>query len=33
LKSEAETPKWRRVLKVLLMLVLIRGITVQFGRP
>jgi hypothetical protein len=30
---EAETPKWRRVLKVLLMLVLIRGITVQFGRP
>ena len=30
---EAETPKWRRVLKVLLMLVLMRVITVQFGRP
>jgi len=30
---EAETPKWRRVLKVLLVLALIRVITVQFGRP
>ena len=30
---EAETPKWRRVLKVLVMLTVTRLVTVQFGHP
>ena len=30
---EAQTPRWRRVLKVLVMLGVIRLIAVQFGRP
>ena len=30
---EAETPKWRRVLKVILMLALTRIVTTQLGRP
>jgi hypothetical protein len=30
---EAETPKWRRVLKVILFLAVTRFVTVQFGRP
>ena len=30
---EAETPKWRRVLKVLVMLTVTRLVTVRFGHP
>ena len=30
---EVETPKWRRVLKVLLFLALTRVVSTQFGRP
>jgi hypothetical protein len=30
---EAQTPKWRRVLKVVLMLVATRLVSTEFGRP
>ena len=30
---EERTPKWRRVLKVLVFLAVTRAVTVQFGRP
>jgi hypothetical protein len=30
---EAETPKWRRVLKVILMLAVTRAISAELGRP
>ena len=30
---EEQTPKWRRVLKVILFLAVTRFITVEFGRP
>jgi hypothetical protein len=30
---EERTPKWRRVLKVLLFLAATRAVSVQFGRP
>ena len=30
---EAETPKWRRVLKVVLMLAVTRAISAELGRP
>ena len=30
---EAETPKWRRVLKVILMLAVTRTISAELGRP
>jgi len=30
---EAETPKWRRVLKVILMLAVTRAISTELGRP
>ena len=30
---EAQTPKWRRVLKVILMLVATRIVSTEFGRP
>ena len=30
---EERTPKWRRVLKVILFLAVTRAVSVQFGRP
>jgi hypothetical protein len=30
---EAETPKWRRVLKVIVMLAVTRAISTELGRP
>jgi len=32
-RFEAETPKWRRVVKVILMLAVTRAISAELGRP